>query len=154
MATNARVYEQLANLASDLKLRLSALATPIILSDVLFDSDSAPYLKVGTGVAGAKGGILKIVPYPWAAVTNIIGAAQPVYSQAVCQLVTETNTVAGTDINDPASLLPILGMALGLGMKFEWYKTANTVAPTTGAITGTNLKSSFDNLYYPLVNSQ
>lgn len=145
-------YKSLA-IARELADELSKRTTLAVTQGV--DSNGNPTIRVGTGVIGAPGGFYIVKPLDWPNVTNVIGQVQPVYTPDMIQLCTEANPAggAGADINSPAQLLLLLAPALRRGCVFEWYNSANGVAPSAAGITGTPA-ATFDDLYWPIVSAQ
>lgn len=143
MATSAKAIALARSIASELRLRQSALAVA-----ESFDSDGSPLVKLGTGSIGAAGGLIKVRPQDWPLAKDILGLTASIYSPHVIQLVTEANYEGATDnvldINTPAVLLLLLGEALSKGCRVEWYQSANGNAPDASDITSGNLKASWD----------
>lgn len=152
MATTKKALVTADELANELKLRQSALAVA-----VTFDTDGNPLVKVGTGVAGSKGGLFKILPIDWPLAKDILGLASQVYTPHVVRLVVEGNASAGAgaDVNDWTTLIALLGCGLSRGMRFEMYETPNGNAPDPTDFVSGNLKTAFEpNVQYPMVSSQ
>jgi hypothetical protein len=155
MATTQKALELARAIREALALRL-ATNSVVVDSDISFDTDESPYFQVGTGIAGAKGGIIKVRPIVWPLAKDIFGNTATIFTPHVIQIVTEGNPIGGggADVNDYPTLIAMLGEAIVHGTKVEWYMTANTVAPVAASIIAGNLKASFDNLYFPMVSSQ
>lgn len=122
------------------------------------DVDQNPVITVsdGTPVAGEKVMVLKIKPIDWPLPVNIFGTAQTVFSPHVVQIVTESNPAAGAgaDILPTADLLAFLGCVLGRRIRTEWYQSANGAVPTVAAIIPANLKGTYDELYWGMLQGQ
>jgi hypothetical protein len=142
----------LANdLASSLKQR-QALAVA-----VSFDTDNLPLVKVGTGVAGAAGALIKLVPQDWALAKDILGLTANVYAPTKAQVLFESNPSAGAgaDLMTWAQLLPIIGEVLARGCRTEVYTVANGVAPVAAGIIAGNLRATFDpSVQYGMIANQ
>ena len=138
-----------ADLASDWKLRLSALA--LAQSS---DTDGCPVITLGTNVAGSDGAVIKVLPLV-TFLLDALGNAQPVYSPHKIQIVTEADPTGGSGA-DPVTantLMQVFGETLRKGTIVEWYQSANGTAPSVSAITAGNLKSTFSNLYNPTTSA-
>ena len=156
MANTTKKALDLALFASEeIKLRLAALSTPVVVGDMQYDSTGNPFFQVGTGGINAQGGLVYIYPYPFPSAKDVLGSAQQIYTPHVIAICTEKHTVDGYSTrNLLVTLLPILGVLLGKGCRFEWYQTTSGVAPVIGSFIAANLVASFDNLYYPMVSGQ
>lgn len=155
MATTQKALDFARLLREELAIRLAALATPVtVQSDISFDTDECPYFQIGTGGIGAKGGIVKVAPIAWPLAKDIFGNTATIFTPHMIQICTESNSDAGSDINSPAELLPILATSCLKGTRVEWYKVANGVAPVLASIVVGNLKATYDNLYFPMISSQ
>lgn len=122
-----------------------------------FDTDGLPLVKVGTGVAGTAGALIKLVPQDWALAKDILGLTGNVYAPTKAQILFEGNNIAGAgaDINTWAQLLPIIGEVLSRGCRTEVYTVANGVAPTAAGIIPGNLRAAFDGLVqYGMIGNQ
>lgn len=153
MATSAKSLRLAAELADELAKRLAALGVVSSISA----SSGFPLIQVGTSGAGNPGGLIRVRPVDWSLTPNIIGSVNEVYTPHVIQLVTEANPSlgAGADVNTPAQLLAMLGACLYRGTRVEWWNSASGVAPTETTLgTGTNLKASYESLYYPMTSTQ
>jgi hypothetical protein len=104
------------------------------------DSSGNPTIRVGTGVAGSAGGFYVIKPIDWPNSYNI-------------QLCTEAGADALASYNTSANIMLLLAPALRRGTVFEWYLSANGVAPSAAGITG-DPAATFDDLYWPIVSAQ
>lgn len=158
MANSTQKALDLAYLIQEeLALRLGAAGANITggVASVTFDTDGCPLIQVGTSGAGNKGGLIKVIATPWPNAKDILGNSAIQYGPQTIMLATETGGVAGTDVNDPAVLLPMLSVCTLKGCRFEWYKSANGVAPVVGTLVAGNLKAAFEStLQYPLISSQ
>lgn len=150
MATTKKALALADEIADALKKRMSLTVAQS------FDTDGNPLIKVGTGTAGDPGGLLKIRPVDWPLAKDILGNNATMFVPHVAQLVTEANATAGAgaDINTPAQLLPLLAEPVARGIKLEWYNSANGNAPDPTDISASNLKATYDSLYWPLMATQ
>lgn len=153
MSTTQKALSLSADLASELGQRQNALAVT-----KSFDTDSNPLIQLGTGAAGAKGGLIKVKPIdaPWA--KDILGLAAEVYTPHVIQIGVEANNTAAAaaDVNDMATLLLLLATTTARGTRVEVYQSANGTAPTA-AILGdaTKLVASYNaSVQFPMISSQ
>lgn len=153
MATSKKALEMAAELLNELALRLPALA-PV----QTFDTDGSPLIQVGTGVAGSKGGMLKIMPQPWTLATDILGLTSAIYTPSVIRVGFEANPAggAGADINDWPTLSAIVGAVALRGTRVEVYQSTAGVAPTAATLAdATKLVATFEpSLQYPMINNQ
>lgn len=154
MATTKKALAMADELASELKQRQSALA--ITQS---FDTDSNPLIKVGAGTAGAKGGLIKIMPIAVPYAKDILGLAAEVYTPHVVQIGVEANNAAGAaaDVNTWVELMLLIGPVVLRGARVEIYQSANGTAPTAANTVddSTKLVASFDpSAQYPMVSAQ
>lgn len=152
--TTQKALDLASMIQEELLQRLAVLSPAVIVGAVSFDTDSNPLIQIGTGAAGQKGGVIKVLPTAWPTAKDILGNAAIQYGPHTIQICTETNTAAGSDINDPSVLMPMLIVCALKGARFEWYKTANTVAPIAGSLIAANLKQSFESMQYPLISMQ
>lgn len=138
---------------SELKQRQSALAVSLS-----YDTDGSPLIRVGTGVAGTAGGLLKIMPIDWPLAKDILGLAADVYTPHVVKLNVEANNVAGAgaDINTWAVQLLLVSVAVTRGARTEVYvSTAGTAPNATDLADSTKLQATFHpNVQYPMISSQ
>lgn len=142
MATK-KAHELAAEIASELKLRLPALAVAEAI-----DSDEAPLVKVGAGTAGSASALIKIIPQDWPLAKDILGLTATIFTPHKIQLVLEANHAGTTDnvadILTDAQLLPILGVIVLRGCRVELYRSANGNAVGPEDIVAGNLKATFD----------
>jgi hypothetical protein len=137
----AKAHSIAKDIASNLKLRQSGLAVTESI-----DSDQLPLVRIGTGVAGTAGALIKVVPQDWPLAKDILGLTALQFGPHKIQVVVEANPSggAGADINTWAQKLPILGEVLLRGCRVEIYESANTNAPGPEDIVAGNLKATFD----------
>lgn len=153
MPTNTYKATAMAiQLQSRLALRLSALT----VHAVAYDTDGNPYIAIddGTPATTEKNAIIKILPDVTVGATDVLGNTAFAYTPHITQLVTEA-PAAGSGAGvylDLQTLSHILDEAMGLGTRFDWYQTANTVVPTPGA--GTLKATVYPDLYNPRTNQQ
>jgi hypothetical protein len=152
MATTKKALAMAEELVSELKQRQSALAVAMS-----FDTDGNPLVKLGSGTAGQKNALIKIMPIDWPLAKDILGLASPVYTPHKVMVAFEANPAggAGADVNDWPTLLVALGSALAKGARVEVYESANGDSPDADDLIAANLKASFDpSVQYPMVSSQ
>lgn len=160
MATTQKAIELAHELADKLKKRISLAVAES------FDSNGHPLIQVGEGTDNAEGAVVRIKPIDWALAKDILGLASQVYTPHVIQICVESSdngngdSVEALGYNTWANLLPLLGQCLETGCKVEVYAVANDTGVTNimadiaASFGSSNLKASYDNLYYPMVNSQ
>lgn len=151
MSTSHKAIALARELADTLKKRLSTLA----FSEG-FDTDGAPLIIIGDGVAGDANAVIKVNTINWPLAKDVLGLNQTVFTPHVIQVATEANPAggAGADPLSPQQLLSIWGDVLLKGTRAEWYQSTSGVAPTASTYgTPSNLKASYDNLYYPMTSS-
>lgn len=125
-----------------------------------FDTDGHPYVTMndGSAASGEANVYIKVRPFVWGVVTDVLGSAQQVYSPHVIQFCTEANYAATTDnVADNltrAQLLACLAPCILKGCKLEWYQESYGTAPTSSTIDSSKLVASFDDLSYPMVGAQ
>lgn len=155
MAQNSYKAQALAlDIQSTMTVRLSGLATPLAVSAGFDPADGNPLLTIGTNVAGSAGGIMKLRPVAWPLALDALGNAAILYTPHVAQIVMEAEAaVQASWINSLFVRYSIVTEATSRGLRVECYKSANGVAPTVAAITGTPDATIEPNLQYPLVSS-
>jgi hypothetical protein len=147
-----KAQELAHNLASELKIRMSALTIT-----ESFDTNGDPVISIGALTAGSESAIIRVKAIDWPLAKDVLGLASTIYTPHVIQLLTESNPTAGAgaDILTAQDELTLLGAICKRGTLVEWYKTANTVAITVAGITSGNLKASYDaELYWNMLASQ
>lgn len=155
MATTQKAISLARDLAEEIQKRL-----PTMTVATSFDSDGNPLVSVddGSPASGEASALIKVRPIDWPLAKDALGLASQVYTPHVIQLATEANYAATTDnVADNltrAQLLAILGPCLQKGCRVEWYEETYGTPPAASTITGSKLKASYENLYYPMVQSQ
>lgn len=125
------------------------------VGEVKFDTDGNPWFQIGTPGTTNKGGVIKVQPTPWTLAKDILGNAAIQYTPHEILLSTETNSVAGTDVNTADVLLAIIGVICLKGCKVLWYKTAAATVPAvSGGVNGTLTATFNPHIQYPLVMQQ
>lgn len=158
---NHKAFQLALMLQEELAMRLGAAGANISggVGEVQMAADSMPWFQIGGGSSTNKGGIIKIVQYPWTNAKDILGNTANQYGPLVIQFGEEKHTsVAGASYNTPVELAAILGPVFLKGARVEWYKTTYATVPavdgTTGLINGTLTASFEGHLQYPLVLGQ
>jgi hypothetical protein len=155
MATTKKALAMAEELVSELKQRQSALA--VALS---YDADGSPLVKVGTGVAGTKGGLIKIQPISWPLAKDILGLDAQMFHPHVVKLNVEANYEGSNDgildINTWDVQLLLVAACVSKGARVELYLSTNGTGPNaTDLADATKLKASWEtNAQYPMVSSQ
>lgn len=153
MATTAKAIAMAQELKDELKLR-TGLAVAL-----KFDADQNPLIQIGTGVAGAKGALVKIMPLDWPLAKDILGLSSPVYTphkiqvafEAMTIVVNNTGADTVTDPNTWAEKLAILAALSARGCKIELFESAAGDSPDADDLIDGNLKASYQaSLKYPL----
>ena len=140
MATNMKVQTLARYLQEDFVRRMAGLSTAVVVGDISFDTDANPMIRVGTGVIGAIGALIKILPMEWPLALNIIGQAAPNYgSQSVIQVIRE----AGLSTNTFEFISHLLSTVAIRGARVEFYESANGTAPVAAEIVLANLKGTW-----------
>jgi hypothetical protein len=135
--TTSNSYKSFA-LATELR---SALANRFAtVSEVLFDTDLAPYIAIGSLGANSQSAIVKIVTDQPLGVDGL-GLSPRGFSPHRAQVVLETSTIANVPLMTGANNLLLMGEVLKFGMKTELWMTTNTTVVSPGAGT---LKATFD----------
>lgn len=141
MATTKKALALADELISELKQRGF---TTVSLS---YDTDQNPLVRVGTGVAGATGALIKFSPIDWPNAKDILGLPAEVYNPHVARIAFEAPTAgAGADVdpNTFATKYQLLAVLFARGLKTELYESAAGVAPVGGTFVSGNLKSTFE----------
>ena len=140
MSTNAKVQNLAIYLQQELLQRLGKLSTAVTVADITFDTDQNPLIKLGTGIAGAAGGMVKVAPLNWPLSQNIIGQQAPNYgSQSVIQYAREASVAANT-----MELQAAINLVVGnRGTQVEFYECTNGVVPDQSQIIAGNLKYTY-----------
>ena len=130
-------------LAAELKDRLARRFS--LVSDVLFDTDGAPYLNVsqGTMAAGQQAAVVKVIAEQPLGVDGL-GLTPRAFSPHRMQIVLETSTIANVALMTEVNKLFLLGEVTHFGTKTELYMSANTKSVDPTDITSGNLKASWD----------
>lgn len=153
MATNSyKATPVLREIRDELTKRLPTLA----VTDGFDSADNYPYFSLGSGVAGTANVIVKLSAVTWPLAKDIFGNVANVYTPLKAQIITEANPAggAGADPDTSAVILATLGTVLARGSRTEWWQSASGVAPALTTLnTASNLKASYDSLYFPLTGS-
>lgn len=152
MATTKKALAMADEIVSELKQRQTALT--VTLS---FDSDQNPLVKLGTGTAGQKNALIKVMPIDWPLAKDVLGLAEVVFTPHKVLVAFEANNAAGAgaDVNDWATLLVALGVALSRGARLEVYESANGDSPDADDLIAGNLKASFEpSMQYGMLSGQ
>ena len=137
MATSAN------DLALAAELRDALLKRFATVSDVLFDSDGAPYVKVGAGTAGSQSALCKISADQPLGVDGL-GLTPRAFTPHRAQVVLETSTIADVALLTEANKLSFMGEVEKFGMKVELYMSANGNAVGPEDIVAGNKKAEWD----------
>lgn len=140
MAATQKAVALLDAIAEELSKRLSSLALTKGQ-----DSTLNPQLVLGTGIAGAAGCYLRVIPQPWTA-NNVLGLASQVFSPHVIQVVFEANPAggAGADVNTLATLSTVITVCARKGTALEVFEEANGAAPGEADCVASKLKARLD----------
>jgi hypothetical protein len=155
MATTKKALAMAEELVSELKQRQSALA--VALS---YDTDGNPLVKVGSGVAGTKGGLIKIMPISWPLAKDVLGLSAEMFHPHVVRLNVEANYAGTTDnvadINTWVEQLLLVGVVISKGARVEVYLSTNGTAPNATDINdATKMVAAWENnQQYPMLSSQ
>jgi hypothetical protein len=146
-----KARELSANLASELKIRLSALTIT-----ESFDTNGDPVISIGALTAGSHSAIIRTKAIDWPLAKDVLGLASTIYTPHVIQLLTEANNAAGAgaDILTSQEELSLLGAICKRGTLVEWYHTANGVAITVAGITGAPSATYDAEMYWNMLASQ
>lgn len=141
MSASAKARAIAKQLAAELRLRQSALAVT-----ESFDTDGSPVITVGTNVAGAAGGLIKVTNQEWSLAKDILGNTANHFTPHVIQVGFEANPAggAGADINTLAQLSLILACCFSRGTRVEVYASANGDSPDLADLVEANLKLAWD----------
>jgi len=139
----------LDTLAADLALRLPVQAALGLTK--AFDASSNPYLILGTNTTGTQSALVLIKGVTTFG-TDIIGAAQAVFTPHTMQICFEASTIANVPYTTADIMLKLMGECLKFGLNVDIYLTANTVMPTA-AVPGTLLGSFSPHIQYGLMSS-
>lgn len=151
MSTTKKAIAIATYLQNELKLRLQKISTPLVTADVTFDTDQNPLIKVGTGLVGAAGGLIKVEPIVWPLAQNIIGLTEPVYTPHEILYVREAGVAANTD----EVVMNIVASLGWRGTRLKIYQSPNGTAPDASQFIDANLKVAIEaSLYYGMTNSQ
>lgn len=130
-------------LAAELKDRLARRFS--LVSDVLFDTDGAPYLNVsqGTMAAGQQAAVVKVIAEQPLGVDGL-GLTPRAFTPHRMQIVLETSSIANVALMTEANKLQLVGEVTHFGTKTELYMSANGNAVDPSDISSANLKLSWD----------
>lgn len=121
-----------------------------------FDSSGNPVLTLSADaspVAGEKVVVIRIKPSVLGSPKDVLGNPAFAFGPHVIQLCTELNYAGTTDsVADILTAVELLPVLIEIGRKgniVEWHQTANGTVPSTSAIdAGTNLKATWQDLYW------
>lgn len=130
-------------LAAELKDRLARRFTTV--SDVLFDTDGAPYLNVtqGTMAAGQQAAVVKVIAEQPLGVDGL-GLTPRAFTPHRMQVVLETSTIANVALMTEVNKLYLFGEVTHFGVRTQLYMSANTNSVDPTDITAGNLKADWD----------
>lgn len=153
MAATKKALALAEDIASELKLRQTAL--PVSVSA---DTDGNPLVFLGTGVAGTKNTIFKVLNVVWPLAKDILGLESQVFTPHVIRVGFEaptTTAAADTDPNTLQDKLLSLAVALSRGTRVEVYESAAGDSPDADDLIAGNLKASYEpSFQYGITNSQ
>jgi hypothetical protein len=146
--TTQTALEIAAYLQKELPLRIPTLACV-----QYFDSDTNPYLILGTGVAGTPGAVIKVMPQPRLGV-DCLGLASVEFSPHMCLVETEAVATGPADPTPAATKAQIWLTVASFGTRVDIYESTTGNFPAVADFASTtNFKTTFQNLKYPLINS-
>ena len=147
MATTKKAIELSAELADELKKRVSAGFVSIVESS---DSNGDPVITLsdGTPAAGEQVAIIRTKAMPWTLATDVLGLAAGRYTPHIMEICLEGVGAAGTSapILTSANLLPLLATVAKRGTQVDLYITATTVVPS---ISGSTMAGTLGSSYQP-----
>jgi hypothetical protein len=155
VATTKKALAMADELVSELNQRQSALAV-----SQSYDTDGSPLVKVGSGVAGTKGGLIKIMPISWPLAKDVLGLSAEIFTPHVVRLNVEANYAGANDniadINTWVEQLLLVSACVTKGARTEVYLSTNGTGPNATDINdATKLVASFEpNMQYPMISSQ
>lgn len=156
MATTQKAIAISRELADVLSKRLATLGTPLYVTEGL-DSSGNPTLVIndGTPVAGEENFFIRIKPVEWALAKDILGNTATIFTPHVIQIATEAPAAGAFpgEYIPCTALLAVLSECVRKGCKVEWYQSANTVVPVVGTLVAGNLKASYEELYWGMLQS-
>lgn len=151
MATTMKANEMARALRDELNLRLQKIPTPVTVAEVSYDTDQNPLIKIGTGVVGAAGGLVKVKPIDWPLPVDVIGLPQRVYSIHEIQFVREAAVAANVDY----LIMTIVSVLAVRGTKLRIYQSANGTAPSAAQLVDANITAVIESdLYHKMTASQ
>jgi len=132
----ATTTQKAIDLAGEMRNSLQRYFTTV--GDVTFDTDGNPFFTVtqGTLAAGQQAAVVKVTPVPSINVDGL-GLAQKVYATHYIQVVLETSTIAHVALMTEQNKVWVYGETGARNCRFQLFLSANTVAVSTAAITGT-----------------
>ena len=131
-------------LASDLKLRLPALA-----ETKGFDGSGNPTLLLGAGTAGSQSAFIRVKQFDSIGF-DVLGLTQNVFTPHQIQLVVEMSTITDVQLLVMQTWIPLLGELFKEGCRLEVYMSPNGNAPDVADITAANLRAAFEtHIQYP-----
>lgn len=155
MAASKKAQALADEMISELAQRQSALAVT-----KSYDTDGSPLIRVGTGVIGAKGGLIKVTNIDWPLAKDVLGLTAEIFTPSVIKLNVEANYAGATDnvadINDWATQLLLMGICLARGARVEVYQSANGTAPNATDINDITKRVAVyePSAQYPMISSQ
>ncbi|NDD54170.1 hypothetical protein EBZ39_09885 [bacterium] len=153
MATSAKALALAQSLADSLKRRLTLAVT------LSFDADQNPLIRVGTGVAGTDGGLIKVSPIDWPLAKDVLGLDSPVYTPHVIKVCFEAaKAIAGPAISNPVTWktrLALLAEAAVRGTRLEVFESDADSAPASSDMVAGKLRAAQEaSPEYGMVQSQ
>jgi len=150
MATTTKATEIARALRDELNLRLQKIPTPVVVAEMSFDTDQNPLIKIGTGVIGAAGGLVKVKPLDWPLPVDVIGLPQRVYSVHEIQFVRE----AGVALNVDYLIMTIVSVLSVRGTKVRLYQSTNGTAPSAAQFIDANITAVIEADLYNKMTAQ
>lgn len=113
-----------------------------------------PTITYGSIAAGGGGAYIQVVPSNDASGTDSLGLTARVFHPHVIQAAAELSAVANVLVMTSQNLSRLIAILDKTGCKIELYTSANTVAPSVAAITGTPFVTIWPDLYNKMKQQQ
>jgi hypothetical protein len=156
MATSKKALELAAELADELRKRVSSYASITETSD----ASGNPLITLSDGSAATTEDtvVIRVSPRDWALAKDVLGSAQTVYTPSVIAVAVEgpTSGLGLARYVSVAHAWAIFATCAKRGTLLEYWESDNgTVASETTFATAANKKTSVEaELYWPLLSSQ
>ncbi len=119
-----------------------------------FNASGYPTITYGSLNAGQGGAYIQVVPSDDVSGTDSLGLTQRVYHPHLVQACLEESATTNVFVMISTTFARVANILDNVGTKIEFFKSANTVTPGAGSITGTPLLTLWPDIYNKMKQSQ